>query len=74
MPAVVAMPKAQAPAMQMRQILQQRQQGHGVLPAGDRQQQGAALRQQLRLLKQVSVQAVMPERPAQGRGCVSPTV
>ncbi len=73
-PAVVAVPQAQAPAMQRRQILQQRQQGHGVLPAGDRQQQGAALGQQLRLLKQAPVQAVMPGRPAQGRGCVSPTV
>ena len=73
-PAVIAMPKAQAPAMQGRQILQQSQQGDGVLPAGYCQQQGALLRKQLRLLKQAPVQAVMPGRPAQGRGCVSPTV
>ena len=68
MPAVIAVPQAQAPAMQWRQILQQRQQGHGVLSAGHRQQQRAALGQQLRLLQQAPVQAVMPGRPAQGGG------
>ena len=67
-PAVIAVPQAQAPAMQGRQILQQSQQGHGVLSAGHRQQQRAALGQQLRLHQQAPVQAVMPGRPAQGGG------
>ena len=67
-PAVIAVPQAQAPAMQGRQILQQRQQGHGVLSAGHRQQQRAALGQQLRLHQQAPVQAVMPGRPAQEGG------
>ena len=35
-PPVIAVPQVQAPAMQGRQILQQRQQGHGVLSAGHR--------------------------------------
>ena len=59
-PAVIAVPQVQAPAMQGRQILQQRQQGYGVLSAGHRQQQRAALGQQLRQLQQAPVQAVMP--------------
>ena len=63
MPSVVTMPELQGPVMPCAQIPQQTQQCHGVLSAGDRQQQGAALRQQLRVLQQLAVQPLVPVQP-----------
>ena len=70
MPAMVSMPDMQRPVVQMVQIQQQPQQGHGVLSAGDGHQQAGLGRQQGGLLQQMPVEAVMPATPTSVRhGC-----
>ena len=64
MPAMVSMPDVQRPVVEMAQIQQQPQQGHGVLPAGDSHQQTGLRWQQGGLIQQMPVEAVMPATPA----------
>ena len=55
-PAVIAVPEQQRPVVQPAQVEQQGQQGHRVLAAGHRQQQGRPRRQQAGVAQQVPVQ------------------
>ena len=63
-PAMVAMPEAELPAVQRAEILQQQQQGHRILAAGHRHQQARPRRQQGWSPEQMPVQAVMVRAPA----------
>ena len=45
MPAMVSVPEAEMPAMERLQVPQQPEEGHGVLPPGEGQEQAAALGQ-----------------------------
>ena len=68
MPAMVAVPKLQRPLVPAAEIPEQSQQRHRVLAAGDRQNEGAALGQPLRILQQLAVQPVVPVQPRRA-GC-----
>jgi Protein of unknown function (DUF561) len=63
-PAMVAVPKAERPAMEGLQVSQQPQEGHGVLPSREGQEEADPLRQQAGLAQQVSVEPVLVRPPA----------
>lgn len=63
-PAMVAVPEAEAPAMEGAQVHQQGREGHGVLTAGDRQQQVGASGQKGGMAQQVTVEFVLVRSPA----------
>ena len=62
-PAMVAMPEVELPAMERAQVLQQADEGHGVLPAGDGHQQAGVLGEQGGVAEQVPVEPVLVGPP-----------
>ena len=74
MPAMVAMPELEIPLMEMAEIQQQLQQGHGVLSTRNGQQQLPSSREQRGLIQQMLVKAVVPSAPGHGQRLRTPTV
>lgn len=64
MPAMVSVPEAEMPAMELLQVPQQPKEGHRILPPGEGQEQPGALGQEGGLAQQVPVEPVLVRPPA----------